>query len=105
MYNWVDSYCELAFTGRCRRCGGGANDHHNAAPWSLIYKISYDNLTIILRYCRSYDRHTTNVQFIKHLTKNAMFFLDTIYLRNHKMVGDSVRNSIYDIPRRNLSTL
>ena len=26
-----------------------------------IYKISYDNLTIILRQCRSYDRLTTDI--------------------------------------------
>ena len=29
--------------------------------WGPIYKISYDNLTIVLRQCQSYDRLTTDV--------------------------------------------
>ena len=31
--------------------------------WGPIYKISYDNLTIILRSCQSYDRLTTDVAY------------------------------------------
>jgi len=52
-----------------------------------IYKISHDNLTIILRhYCQSYDQLTTDVYFTKHLTKNARFFLGTIHSQNCKVV-------------------
>jgi len=37
---------------------GSVVELENKGP---IYKISYDNLTIILRYCKSYDRLTTDV--------------------------------------------
>jgi len=43
-------------------------------------------LTIILRYCQSYDRLTTDVGFATHLSKNAGFFLGTIPLQNHEIV-------------------
>ena len=55
----------------------------NRAP---IYKISYDNLTIILRQCQSYDRLTIGVSFTKHLTKGARLFSGTIHLQNRKIV-------------------
>ena len=62
-----------------------------------------DNLTIILRQCRTYNRLTIDVQFTKHLTNGAVLFLGTIHSQNRKIVGDSVRILTYDIPKRNLS--
>jgi len=70
-----------------------------------IYKISYDNLMIILRKCRSCGRLKTDVWFAKKLTKNARLFSGTIHMKNHKIVWDSVRKLTRGIPRKELSTL
>ena len=37
--------------------------------------------------------------------KECKAFLGMIYLQNHKLIGDSVRELAYDITKRNLSTL
>ena len=48
---------------------------------------------------------TTDIQFTKHVEKNARFFLGVIRLQYRKMLEDSVRELAYDIPKRNLGTL
>ena len=39
----------------------GADHKPHFKHWDLIYKISYNKLTIILQYCQSYDRPTMDV--------------------------------------------
>jgi len=70
------------------------NQSHSAefVIWGPIYKISYDNLTIILRSCQSYDQLTTDVLFTKHLTMNGKLFMGKIHVQNRNIVEDSVVN-------------
>jgi len=39
-----------------------------------IYKISYDNLTIILRQCESYDRHDGIAYNLQNIVRRAQGF-------------------------------
>ena len=69
--------------------------------WGLIYKISYDNLTIIWKF-----RLTCDGRLIyKTSYEERKVFLSTIRSQNRKIVWDSVRALAYDIPERNFSTL
>jgi len=68
-----------------------------------IYKISYDNLTIILRRCQSYDRLTT-YKIYKTSYEGCKAILGYDSLESCKIVWDSVRKLPYDIPKRNFST-
>ena len=59
-----------------------------------IYKISYDNLTIMPKLRSTYDQRAMN----------GKLFIGKIYVQNHNIVGDGVRKLAYDIPERNFST-
>ena len=63
---------------------------------TTILRLSYDNAEVTIDL-----RRTSNLSNILRRTQG----LDTIYLRIHKIVWDSVRKLIYDIPKRNLGTL
>ena len=75
-----------------------------------IYKISYDNLTIMPKLRSTCDwrnskmKHRRNSKIYKHLTKDARLFLGMIHSQNCKVVWNSVCKLAYDIPESNFRT-
>jgi len=68
--------------------------------WGLIYKISYDNLTIMPKLRSTYD-----VRLIyKTSYSEWKDFIAKIHVQNRNIVGNRVRKLAYDIPDRNFST-
>ena len=61
-----------------------SRQRENYDVWGPIYKISYDNLTIILRQCQTYDRLTTasTLQNILRRTQG----LGAVHLQYRKIV-------------------
>ena len=65
--------------------------------WGLIYKISYDNLTIMPKLRSTYDRSL----IYKTSYMNEKLFVVKNHVLHRNIVGDSVRKLTYE---RNFST-
>ena len=69
----------------------------------LIYKISYDNLTIILSYDNT--KVTIDLQCTSNLRNILRMARGFFWYNALVKSSESVRKLVYDIPRRNLSTM
>ena len=69
----------------------------------LIYKISYDNLMIILSYDNT--KVTIDLQCTSNLRNMLRMAQGFFWYNSLVKSSESVRKLVYDIPRRNLSTM